>query len=339
MKYIHLILSATLLLSHFTSTAENVMITSINTRKISHEWQYMPALTATSASGFSNNEYPLTLKPEEKYLISEPIRIAGYKSVNIDCRYYVGTTRNHPIAIEFVDMAGNTVYSSELDGNINQSTMTIGSSISGITCDCPIVNIKLRLSNAYNSSEYANINELQVYGEPLEWSKREITVLPYEITGKVVKLNWVTVADAEKYEVTYIDEEQSISPNTLTITQDEDVPFHSVEIKGIEANKNYTYTITAYHQAENPLVSSRNKFMATASTENLSIDNNDVPAIHISSQQFTIKSDTESIASLYSITGIKVKETTINYGTNTIAIPSGMYILVMPEYRSVIVIP
>lgn len=339
MKYIHLFFSATLLLGNFTSAAENVMITSINTRKISHEWQYMPALTVTSAAGFSNNEYPLTLKPEENYLISEPIRIAGYKSVNIDCRYYVGTTRNHPVAIEFIDMAGNTVYSSELDGNINQSTMTIGSSISGITSDSPIVNIKLRLSNAYNSSEYANINELQVYGEPLEWSKREITVLPYEITGNGVKLNWVTVADTEKYEVTYIDDEQSASPTTLTITQNEDAPFHSVEIKGIEANKNYTYSITAYHPTENSLVSSRNKFMATAATEKLTIDNDGVPAIHILPQQLIIKSAIESVASLYSITGIKVKEITICYGTNTIAIPSGMYILVMPEYRSVIAIP
>lgn len=339
MKHIHLILSVAMLLGNLTSAADNIMITSINTRKVAHEWLYMPASTAATASGFSNNEYPLTLKPEENYLISEPIRIAGYKSVNIDCRYYVGIIRNHPVAIDFVDMAGNTVYTSELNGTVNQSTMTIGGSLSGITSDTPVVMIKLRLCNAYNSSEYANINELQVYGEPIEWSKREIITLPHETTSNGIKLNWVTIADTERYEVTYTDEELTESPTSLTVTPTENAPFHSVEINGIELNKNYTYTITAYHATENPIVSSRNTFIITAATEKLSVDDNENPLVCTSPQQITINSKTESVASLYSITGIKVKEATVNCGTNTIDIPSGIYILAMPDYKSVIVVP
>ncbi len=338
MKRIHRILFAAMLIGNLSSAADNVMITSINTRKISHEWMYMPASTATTASGFSGNEYPLTLKPEEKYLISEPIRIAGYKNVNIDCRYYVGIKKNHPVAIDFIDMSGNTVYTSVLDGTVNQSTMTIGSSISGITSDAPVVKIKLRLSNAYNSSEYANINELQMYGEPLEWSKCEIITLPYENIDNGIKLNWVTVADAERYEVTYYEENQSDSPTTLTVAQVEEQPYHSVEINGIEVNKNYTYTITAYHSTESPIRSGRNTFTATTAVEKLSADNCK-PIINAAPQQLTINSAKESVASLYSITGIKVKEATVNSGTSTIAIPSGVYILVMPDFRSVIVIP
>lgn len=341
MKHIALLLGSSLILAgSLSANADNIMITTINTRNVTHQWMYQPAAILSTADGFLNNEYTLTVKPDEKYLISEPIRIAGYDNVNIDCRYYVGTKNNHPVMIEFLDTNGDTVYSGELDGTVNQSTMTIGSSIAGISCDEPIVRMKLKMSKAYTSSEYANINELQVYGQPTEWNKRKVIILPYENTDNGVRLNWVTVSDAESYEVTY-SEDNTMNSSPVSVSVIPQVPSaasQSVDITGIESGVEYTYTITAHHSTESPIKSSKSTFASTTGTEGITAKTV-TATIGIKPGQLVISSDKGTTASVYLTTGAKVKETIISNGINTISLPAGIYILAMPDYRKTVIIP
>lgn len=327
MKHSSLLLAASLLAGNFAHAADNVMISTINAKTQTHAWTYMPSETATTVDGFQNNEYTLTVKPDEKYLVSEPIKVAGYESVNIDCRYYVGTKNNHPIAVDFVDMDGNTIYSEQLKGTVNQSTMTIGSSLTDIVPESPIVRIMLRLSSAYSASEYANINELQIYGRPLDWNKREVILLPHTNTGSGVTLNWVTVDDAEYYEVQYA-AENSTAVETLTVNRNESVPSQSINISGLTEDLNYTYTVTAYKTGESPIKSDKATFSMTSGIPSVSAGS--AHSIRVMPGQLIISSDKETVASVYSTSSVKIRETTVKAGINIISVSSGIYILDMP---------
>lgn len=178
------------------------MINSQNTRlsilrsysSVTHEWKYMPSNEAVTKDGLKNKIYPLVLIPNKTYLQSELINIYGC-DMELSVRYYVSTKDTHPIKIEILDKNDNIVHSYiNKNPKLNDAYMTIADVDSiGIIPGIEYVKVRLSLSDAYNTSEMLNIDELELYsknGAPQEGGVENIKT---QIFSVVTEPNQVVI--------------------------------------------------------------------------------------------------------------------------------------------------
>ena len=324
------------LFSSKISNAQNFITHILSGEKCTHTWYYMPKGDTLTIDGLKDKSYPIKLKPSETYIISEPINISCFKNIGVDYRYYVATNRNHTLSVDLLNLNEDVFATYELSGTINTSTKTIGGYFTGLNFDEPVIKIKFRLTGAYSESEFANINEFQLYGTKKEWKERSIHLLDPIISSNNVKLNWVTVDDAVKYDVIY-KKDNTTSSTTISITAIDSL-IQTVELNDLPTQCNYIYQVVAYNENGEKLTSDKSAFETTGISE-IYNDTNDYNIECANGKLFiTTKNNTSSI-SIYNIQGVAIIENKkLTTGSNVIDLTDGMYVIKINNKGQIILV-
>lgn len=166
--------------------SQNTRLSILRTySSVTHEWKYMPSDDVVTKDGLKNNIYPLVLSPNKTYLQSEMINVYGC-DMELSVRYYVSTKDTHPIKIELLDKNDNIVHSYiNKNPELNDAYMTIADVDSiGIIPGIDCIKVRLSLSDAYNSTEIINVDELELYsknGAPQEGGVENIETQTFSI--------------------------------------------------------------------------------------------------------------------------------------------------------------
>lgn len=318
-------LGVVMLLLGITTSAQNHIITHVLAGlKCTHELIYMPSGVVVTADGLKTKSYPIKLKPSETYVISEPINISSFKDMGVNYRYYVAKTNNHTMTIDLLNINDEVFASYELIGDINTSTKTIGGYFSALNFEEPIIKVKFRLTGAYTATEYANIDEFQLYGMKKEWNNRSIYLLTPIISKNIATIRWVSVDDAVKYDIIYKDEEYATS-NTITITPSDSI-IQTIELLDLSMERNYTYQIVAYNEFDEIITSPKSIFETTG-IENINSSSDDIN-IKVVEGGVIVTTHNATDISVYNINGVAIiDDKKLTTGENKINLADGMYLL------------
>lgn len=282
-------------------------------------WYYSATGEEVQAAGIKGRKYPVAMLPEETYLISTPIAIANYETLGFSCSYYVATKQTHAVALDVLDDNDEVVYSYTFSGTPS-SEMSVGGYVSGVEINSPVVRFKLRLSDAYNATEIAYINEIQIYGPLKEWSQRVVSLLPYEITENGILVKWASVKDAVSYSIVC----QTVGGGDETVvevTADADKHEYSEMLSISDPNARYEYRVEAYNADGDKIVSETMQFSITSSNQTITAD-------LISTGECCI----------YTLSGIKVKTFDGDGVRLNENLPAGVYIMQQPENSRLLII-
>ncbi len=290
--------------------------------KCTHEFVYMPSGEVLTIEGLKSKSYPIKLKPSETYVISEPINISCFKNMGINYRYYVAKNNNHTMTIDLLNMNDEIFATYELTGTINTSTKTIGGYFSDLNFEEPIVKVKFRLTGAYSATEYANINEFQIYGTKIDWNSRSVYLLDPEVTKSDVILRWISVDDAVKYDVVYNDD---LTTNIISMIPNDSL-IQTIELTDLSLDCDYTYQIVAYNESGEKITSTKSVFETTG-IEKIQKEANDY-SIKVEDGLIVITCEKISNFSVYNINGVAIVDNKkLTTGENQINLANGMYLI------------
>lgn len=290
--------------------------------KCTHESVYMPSGEVLTIEGLKSKSYPIKLKPTETYVISEPINISCFNDMGINYRYYVAKNNNHTMTIDLLNMNDEIFATYELTGTINTSTKTIGGYFSDLNFEEPIVKVKFRLTGAYSATEYANINEFQIYGTKIDWNSRSVYLLDPEVAKSDVILRWISVDDAIKYDVVYNDD---LTTNTISMTPNDSL-IQTIELTDLSLDCDYTYQIVAYNESGEKITSTKSVFETTG-IEKTQKKANDY-SIKVEDGLIVITCEKISNFLVYNINGVAIVDNKkLTTGENQINLANGMYLI------------
>lgn len=311
-----------LLFGLITNTKAAIITHILEGTKCTHELVYMPSGEVLTAEGLKSKSYPIKLKPSETYVISEPINVSCFKDMGINYRYYVAKTNNHTMTIDLLDMNDDVFATYELTGSINSSTKTIGGYFSNLNFEEPVIRVKYRLTGAYSATEYANINEFQIYGTQIDWDSRNVYLLEPEVTKNNVVLRWISVDDAVKYEVMYSDD---LYANTISMTPTDSI-IQTIELADLALECNYNYQIVAYNETGDKITSTKAVFETTG-IENVQQRDEDY-ILEVADGLIVITCQEISSVSIYNFNGVAIIDNQkLTTGKNQINLANGMYLI------------
>ena len=240
------------LLSVITFNASAVSISKFSaTKEPTTQWLYAPTNIAIDANGIKNHQYPITIHPQSQYIISMPIAVVNYETIGVDCSYHVATQSTHPLMVEIIGDNECVDYSYIYAGTPNVE-LAMGGYVEGITPQSTFARFKFSLSVAYDETEIAYIDEVQVYGTLKEWNKRVVPVISHEVTTDGVVVKWASVADAVTYKITYAEKsggaEQSMSLDAISNQKE-----MKAILTGLKPETEYQYSVKAYRKAIVPI--------------------------------------------------------------------------------------
>lgn len=332
MKEINYVLSILLSVISLNVSAESISKFSA-TKEPTTQWYYVPSNILLESSGIKNREYPIVTYPEPQYIISSPIAIANYESIGVSCSYHVATSSTHPLKVEIIDENDKVVFSHNFDGTPNVE-LAMGGYVDDITLQSEIVRFKFSLSTAYNETEIAYIDEVQVYGTLKEWSKRMVSVYSHEIISSGVEIKWASVTDAVSYKVLYAEkasgEEQVVSVEAVNTQK-----VVSTVLTGLKQGVDYQYQVKAYNSAGAEVASRLCEFNNSAGVNSVYCEDDKV---YVSNRELVIDAHNASECKIYSMTGMLIKSLSLSEGENRVSLPVGIYILNQPRKSRLIVI-
>lgn len=333
MKGISCILSA--MMSIIALSASSTSISKFSaTKDPTTQWLYAPTNVAIDAIGIKNRQYPITIHPQSQYIISAPIAVVNYETIGVDCSYHVATKSTHPLMVEIIGDEENVDYSYIYDGSPNIE-LAMGGYVDGIAPQSAFVRFKFRLSTAYDETEIAHLDEVQVYGTLKEWNKRVVPVISHEVTADGVEVKWASVTDAVTYKITYVeksgDTEQSIS--IVAVSSQKEM---SAILTGLRPETEYQYSVKAYNNDGLEISSSIYSFNNSAGVESPLIGE---AKVYVSDGELIINTPQCCNCQIYSIAGVMIKNLTLNEGETRVPLSTGVYILNQPRKSRLIVIP
>lgn len=333
MKEINYVLSLLLSAIALSTSAESISKFSA-TKEPTTQWYYAPSNVLLEASGVKNRQYPITIYPEYQYIISAPVSVVNYETIGIDCSYHVATKSTHPLMVELIGDNDNIDYSYVYNGTPNVE-LAMGGYIEGIIPQSTFVKVKFSLSAGYDETEIANVDEVQVYGTLKEWNKRVVPVISHEVTSDGVVVKWASVTDAVTYRVTYAEKsggaEQSMSIAAVSSQKE-----MSAILTGLKPGTEYQYSVKAYNNAGVEISSSIYSFNSSAGVEYPQIDG---AKVYVSDGELIISVPQCCNCQIYSMTGVMIKNLTLNEGETRVPLSAGVYILNQPRKSRLIVIP
>ncbi|MBQ7042435.1 MAG: fibronectin type III domain-containing protein [Muribaculaceae bacterium] len=333
MKGINYILSV--LLSAIAVNASAVSISKFSaTKEPTTQWLYSPTNVAINASGIKNRQYPITIHPQSQYIISVPIAVVNYETIGVDCSYHVATKSTHPLMVEIIGDNENVDYSYIYNGTPNVE-LAMGGYVEGITPQSTFARFKFSLSVAYDETEIAHIDEVQVYGTLKEWNKRVVPVISHEVTTDGIVVKWASVADAVTYKITYAEKsggaEQSMSLDAISNQKE-----MKAILTGLKPETEYQYSVKAYNSAGVEISSSIYSFNNSAGVDKTQLDDTKV---YVSAGELVIDTPQSCNCQIYSMAGVMIKNLSLVEGETRVSLPAGLYILNQPRNSRLIVIP
>lgn len=323
------------LLSVITFNASAVSISKFSaTREPTTQWLYAPTNIAIDANGIKNRQYPITIHPQSQYIISVPIAVVNYETIGVDCSYHVATQSTHPLMVEIIGDNECVEYSYIYEG-IPNVELAMGGYVEGITPQSTFARFKFSLSVAYDETEIAHIDEVQVYGTLKEWNKRVVPVISHEVTTDGIVVKWASVADAVTYKITYAEKsdgaEQSMSLDAISNQKE-----MKAILTGLKPETEYQYSVKAYNSAGVEISSSIYSFNSSAGVGQPLLDE---AKVYVSAGELVIDTPQSCNCQIYSMAGVMIKNLLLVEGKNRVSLPAGIYILNQPRKSRLIVIP
>lgn len=283
-------------------------------------WTYSATGDTITANGIKDKAYPIAALPSETYLISAPIAVSNYATIGINCNYYVETSATHALAIDVLSLTGDILYTHTFTGTPNVE-MAIGGSISKLSFAEELVQFKIKLSGAYNDSEIAHINELEIYGTLKDWSERTLILLPHVYRTNNLTINWATFSDATSYKISF----KQLSENDAQVTtlDAKSAKEQSFTISNINDHTDYEYQVTAVNAAGQEIASKTIVFNATTGIEPISTS---PTSFYISGNILMLCAITNEPYSIHNILGNLIF-TGFSHLQKSIELPAGIYIL------------
>lgn len=333
MKGINYILFVFLTMITFNASAVSISKFSA-TKNPTTQWFYAPTNVAINADGIKDRQYPVTAHPQSQYIISAPIAVVNYETIGVDCSYHVATKTTHPLMVEIIGDNECVDYSYIYEGTPNVE-LAMGGYVEGIAPQSTFARFKFSLSTAYDETEIAHIDEVQVYGTLKEWSKRVVPVISHEVTTDGVVVKWASVTDAVTYKIIYAEKsggaEQSMTVATVSSQKE-----MSAILTGLKPETEYQYSVKAYNSAGVEIMSSIYSFNSSAGIDQPLFDEAEVC---VSAGELVIDTPQSCNCQIYSMAGVMIKDLSLVEGENRVSLPAGVYILNQPRKSRLIVIP
>lgn len=284
-------------------------------------WIYSATGDTITTSGIKNKAYPIAKLPNETYLISTPIAVSNYATIGINCNYYVETTKTHAIKIDAISTTGEVLYSHTFNGTPNVE-MAIGGSVSKLSFSEELVQFKISLSDAYNESEIAHINELEIYGTLKNWSERTLTLFPHVYQTNSITIKWATFSDATSYEISF---KQLSEENFQVTTLDaESTKEQSITINNLNDNTDYEYQVTAINATGQEITSKNIVFNATTGVKTIYQDPQ--KCFYTNGNILMLNTSANESFSIHNLLGNLIVKG-YSHIQKSIELPSGIYIL------------
>lgn len=324
-----------ILLSMITFNVSAVSISKFSaTKNPTTQWLYAPSNVAIDANGIKNRQYPVTTHPQSQYIISAPIAVVNYETIGVDCSYHVATKSTHPLMVEIIGDNENVDYSYIYEGTPNVE-LAMGGYVDGIAPQSIFVRFKFSLSTAYDETEIAHIDEVQVYGTLKEWSKRVVPVISHEVTTDGVVVKWASVTDAVTYKIIYA-KKSGGAKQSMTIAAISSQKEMSAILTGLKPETEYQYSVKAYNSAGVEIKSSIYSFNSSAGVDQPQYDE---VKVYVSAGELVIETPQCCDCQIYSMAGVMIKDLLLVEGENRVSLPTGVYILNQPRKSRLIVIP
>lgn len=284
-------------------------------------WTYSATGDTITANGIKDKAYPIAALPGETYIISAPIAVSNYATIGINCNYYVETSATHALAIDVLSLTGDILYTHTFTGTPNVE-MAIGGSISKLSFAEELVQFKIKLSGAYNDSEIAHINELEIYGTLKDWSERTLILLPHAYRTNNLTIKWATFSDAASYKVSF----KQLSENDVQVTtlDAKSAKEQSFTISNLNDNTDYEYQVTAINASGQEIASKAIVFNATTGVETTSI--NPTASFYTSGNMLMLHTIANEPYSVHNILGNLII-TGFSHSQKSVELPTGIYIL------------
>ncbi len=333
MKGIRYILASLLSLISVANTYGASITKFSKTKEPTTTWFYMPAGEAITAAGVSERKYPVVIFPSETHLATAPIAVANYENIGINCSYHVATQSTHPVMVEILNTDGETEYTHTFEGTPNVE-LALGGIANGIPLKSQVVTFRFRLSDAYDASEIAHIDEIQIYGNLKPWADRIVTVLTTETSNGQAKIKWATVPDAVKYRIDY-SLVSGGAVSSVEITADAAASEQTSTLTDLAPNSEYRYHVSAINAEADEIHSREERFNTSAGIDDITEFK---PLITTSNGMLTISTTRSFRGAIYTTSGTLVRQIELEIGTNNIPMQAGAYILNQPSGARLILI-